>query len=179
MRQKALFLDRDGVINVEKEYLFRREDFEFITGALEAIRRAKEAGYLIVVITNQSGIGRGYYSEEDFARLTTWMREAMADAGAKIDGLYYCPHTPEAGCACRKPQPGMVLEAIGALDIDPERSWFVGDKEIDISTARAAGVRGAILVRSGHGVDEAATKADFVEDDLRNAVARILSVNMV
>ncbi|MEF3191346.1 MAG: D-glycero-beta-D-manno-heptose 1,7-bisphosphate 7-phosphatase [Campylobacterales bacterium] len=179
MDHKALFLDRDGVINIEKNYLYKSEDFEFIDGVFEALRMASEAGFLLVVITNQSGIGRGYYTQEDFDRLTDWMRGRLAHEGIVLSGVYFCPHAPEVGCDCRKPAPGMIVRAIKELGIDPKSSWFVGDKEIDIKAANAAGVNHTILVRSGHVIDERATKATWVKDDLLEAVRSILNTDMV
>ncbi|WP_456392333.1 D-glycero-beta-D-manno-heptose 1,7-bisphosphate 7-phosphatase [Nitratifractor sp.] len=138
----ALFLDRDGVINFDRGYLYRIEDFAFIPGILERILEAQRRGYLPVIVTNQSGIGRGYYRREDFEALTAWMLERMGEAGIEIERsqVFYCPHTPEEGCRCRKPEPGMLLEAAKRFDLDLSRSWMIGDKASDIQAAKAAGV---------------------------------------
>jgi D-glycero-D-manno-heptose 1,7-bisphosphate phosphatase len=140
--KKALFLDRDGVINVDHGYVSRIEDFEFVDGILDFIKTAQAKGYLPIIVTNQSGIGRGYYKAEEFEILTEWMLEEMRRAGIVIDRsqVFHCPHTPEAGCDCRKPMPGMLLEAIGRFEIDLENSWMIGDKPSDIEAARRAGV---------------------------------------
>ncbi len=146
---KALFLDRDGVINIDHGYVSRVEDFEFVDGILEFIKKAEEKGYLPIIVTNQSGIGRGYYASEDFERLTEWMIGQMREAGIKIgrDQVFYCPHDPDAGCDCRKPMPGMFLEAAKRFGIDLENSVMIGDKPSDIEAARAAGVGHTFLVK--------------------------------
>jgi len=143
----ALFLDRDGVINVDHNYVFRPAEFEFIDGIFELCRTAQGLGYLLIVITNQAGIGRGYYSEADFHLLTDWMCDAFAREDVTIDGVYFCPYHPEHGVGeykidspCRKPAPGMLLQAAKELDIDLRRSVLIGDKESDIQAGMAAGV---------------------------------------
>ena len=144
--QKALFLDRDGVINIDHGYVSRIDDFEFVPGVLEFIRRMQERGYLPIVVTNQSGIGRGYYSQEDFEKLTAYMLERMREAGITIsrDQVFFCPHTPEEGCACRKPAPGMLLAAKERFGLDMPNSVMIGDKASDIEAAEAAGVGAGI-----------------------------------
>jgi len=143
----ALFLDRDGVINVEKNYLYRREDFEFIDGIFDLCRYFQNKGYSIVVVTNQSGICRGYYSEEDFAKLTKWMEGEFAKEGIHIAKTYHCPHHPDftGSCSCRKPKPGMFLQAKQELGIDMENSVVVGDKQSDLEAAKRAGVKRGYL----------------------------------
>lgn len=156
----AVFLDRDGTINVEKEYLHRAEEFEFVPGAPEAIRLLKEAGFLVVVVTNQSGVARGYYDEAAVHRLHRFVDLELATVGASVDAYYLCPHHPHHGigpyrteCACRKPLPGMLLNAAADLGIDLSRSWIVGDKAADVEAGLAAGCR-TILVRTGYGAGE-------------------------
>lgn len=154
----AVFLDRDGTINVEKSYLYRAEEFEFIPGAPEAIRLLKEAGFLVVVVTNQSGIARGYYDEAAVHRLHRFVDGELARVGAAIDAYYLCPHHPQHGsgeCACRKPLPGMLLAAAGDLGIDLTRSFIVGDKLADVEAGLRAGCR-PLLVKTGYGAVEAA-----------------------
>ncbi|QHG92162.1 D-glycero-beta-D-manno-heptose 1,7-bisphosphate 7-phosphatase [Sulfurimonas sp. CVO] len=145
--KKALFLDRDGIINVELNYLYKIEDFKFIDGIFELCRHYQSLGYLIIVVTNQSGIVRGYYSEADFEKLTSWMINEFAKDGIKITKVYHCPHHPElsGACSCRKPEPGMILEAKKEFDIDLENSILVGDKERDIEAAIAAGIKKSYL----------------------------------
>jgi D-glycero-D-manno-heptose 1,7-bisphosphate phosphatase len=146
--KKALFLDRDGVINIDHGYVYRPEAFEFVPGILSLIHRAQERGYLPIVVTNQSGIGRGYYGEEDFERLTRYMIEAMRRHGIGIEReqVFHCPHAPEEGCGCRKPEPGMFLAARDRFDLDMEASLMIGDKPSDIEAAERAGVGRGFLV---------------------------------
>ena len=143
----ALFLDRDGVVNVDKDYLYRIEDFEFIDGIVDLCAAYQARGFLIVIVTNQSGIARGKYGEDAFARLTAWMVEAFAEKGVRIDGVYHCPHHPDVtgACDCRKPEPGMLLQAARELHIDLKHSLLVGDKERDIVAAHRAGVEETYL----------------------------------
>jgi len=143
---KAIFLDRDGVINEDFGYVHRVEDFRFLPGVFEALRHFKALGYKLILITNQSGIGRGYYSEEDFHKLTKWMQEGLEKEGVRLDAIYYCPHHPRQGCECRKPQPGMLLQAIKEQDIDAKSSWMIGDKPSDIEAAKRAGIDNTILL---------------------------------
>lgn len=167
--KKCIFLDRDGNINVEKEYLHKIEDFDFEKGALEAILTFSDSEYLIVVVTNQSGIARGYYTEEDVIELHGHLKKKIEDAGGRVDGFYYCPHHPEKGigkykenCDCRKPEPGMFLQAKEDLDIDFSQSIMVGDKMSDVEAGKRLGMRG-ILVRTGHGKSEEVKAGDGVE----------------
>ncbi len=153
--KKALFLDRDGVINLDHGYVHTVEAFEFVPGILDCIRRMQSRGYLPIVVTNQSGIGRGYYSREDFRRVTDYMLEEMRKAGIAIsrEQVLFCPHTPEEGCGCRKPQPGMLLEAIERFGIDPAASVMIGDKRSDIEAAEAARVGRTLLVEKNGPID--------------------------
>ena len=146
-RRAALFLDRDGVINVERNYVHRIDDFEFVPGIFELCSSAVALGYLPVVVTNQAGIGRGYYTEADFQALTAWMCAQFRSRGVDIAGVYHCPYHPSAGVGAyrresfdRKPNPGMLLRAAMDLRLDLARSAFVGDKASDMAAGRAAGV---------------------------------------
>jgi len=150
-----VFLDRDGVLNVDHGYVFRPEDVEWSPDAAPAVRALNEQGFVVLVATNQSGIGRGLYSEENFHRLMAWMTSELATQGARLDGYYFCPHHPTEAlppyrreCDCRKPNPGMLLDGLRDHHGDPARSFFIGDKETDMEAARAAGVRG-ILYKGG------------------------------
>lgn len=147
MSKPALFLDRDGVINVDHGYVHTPESFEFIEGVFDLVSAANRAGYLVVVVTNQAGIGRGYYSEADFHALTDWMKVKFAEHSGQIDGVYFCPYHPEHGTVeyrreseFRKPAPGMLLQAQSELGIDLEQSILIGDKLSDMAAGRAAGV---------------------------------------
>jgi D-glycero-D-manno-heptose 1,7-bisphosphate phosphatase len=159
MMKPTLFLDRDGVINVDHGYVCKPEDFHFVEGIFEVVAKANRTGYWVVVVTNQAGIGRGYYSEEDFHALTAWMKARFTEHGAHIDAVYFCPFHPEHGIGeyrresdYRKPAPGMLMQAGHDLDIDFQKSLFVGDKLSDMVAGRAAGV-GNLLHLGGDGID--------------------------
>jgi D-glycero-D-manno-heptose 1,7-bisphosphate phosphatase len=177
-----VFLDRDGTINVEKAYLHRFEDFQFIPGVPAAIACLRAAGFLVVVMTNQSGVARGYYDLSAVETLHRQVDEELARVGTAVDGWYLCPHHPSVGegengipCSCRKPLPGMLLEAAADLGIDLTGSFMVGDKMADVDAALAAGCT-PILVRTGYGVDEEKhiPQGVTVVDDLPAAADLIL-----
>src|SRR4051812_25106492 len=111
MQGKGAFIDRDGVLNEDREYVYRAQDFEFIPGSVRALRALQEAGYRLVIVTNQSGIARGMYSDADYHRLEDHMRRCLLDSGVTLDAVQYCPHGPDSDCECRKPRPGMILAA--------------------------------------------------------------------
>ena len=162
MLDKVIFLDRDGVVNKETNYLYETTKFEFIDGVFEACSSFKALGYKIIIITNQSGIARGYYSNNDFKKLTEWMLEKFKDNNIDILDVLYCPHSPNSNCLCRKPKPGLIFEAYKKFQINIKESWLIGDQETDIETARAAGINNTILVKSGHPVDELNSNASFI-----------------
>ncbi|OTA19721.1 D-glycero-d-manno-heptose 1,7-bisphosphate phosphatase [Xenorhabdus beddingii] len=170
----AVFLDRDGTINIDHGYVHEIDNFQFIDGAIEAMLELKTMGYALVLVTNQSGIARKIFTEDQFMQLTEWMDWSLADRGVDLDGIYYCPHHPEGSneeykknCNCRKPQPGMLLDAQKELDIDMSASYMVGDKIEDMLAANAANVGTKILVRTGKPVTEAAEQAaDLVVNSL-------------
>ncbi len=139
---KALFIDRDGVINVDKVHVFRPEDFEFTGGIFDYCRSFADKGYHIIVVTNQAGIAKGLYSEADFLRLTCWMVGQFDNQGIKISKVYHCPHHPDftGPCECRKPEPGMILQAIKDFDLDISQCILTGDKESDLEAGRRAGI---------------------------------------
>ncbi len=153
---KALFLDRDGVINKEKNYLYKIEDFEFIDGVFETCKYFQEKGYLIIIITNQAGIARGKYTEDDYEILTNWMIKEFEKNDIQISKVYHCPHHPDFSgeCECRKPNPGMILEAKRDFDIDLSQSILVGDKNSDIEAGIKGGIKMNYLVETGHKIDE-------------------------
>lgn len=152
MKLKAAFFDRDGVLNVDKSYLYRIEDLEWIDGAKEALAYLTQQGYTIFVMTNQSGIARGYYSVDDMNKLHDFMAQQVAAAGGKIEKFYYCPHLPEGKiaeyaveCDCRKPKPGLILRAFEEYDIDKDNAFLIGDKPRDVESAEAAGIKGYLF----------------------------------
>lgn len=147
MKRRALFLDRDGVINIDHAYVHKQESFEFIDGIFDFVRKARELGYLVIVVTNQAGIGRGFYSEDEFLKLTKWMNAQFAMRGAPIDAVYFCPDHPLHGVGhylrdspMRKPAPGMLLQARDEFGIDMALSVMVGDKQTDMQAGAAAAV---------------------------------------
>lgn len=155
-RKPCAFLDRDGTINVDRYYVHTPAEFDFTPGMPDAIRMLNDAGWLVVVITNQAGIGRGLYTESEFESFTAWIDERLAEAGAHVDATYHCPHHPTAGvgeylreCDCRKPAPGMLLRAISEWEPDVSRSFMLGDMPKDLGAAAAAGVRG-VAYRGGN-----------------------------
>ncbi|NTY36316.1 D-glycero-beta-D-manno-heptose 1,7-bisphosphate 7-phosphatase [Burkholderia diffusa] len=170
MKRKALFLDRDGVINVDYGYVHRPQDCMFVDGIFDLVRLANATGHQVVVVTNQAGIGRGYFSESQFVAFMDWMRRRFEERGARIDRVYFCPHHPVAGmgryrqaCACRKPQPGMLNDARRDLDLDMSASILVGDKRSDLDAGARAGVGRRFLLagdRPGHA--EAESDVDVV-----------------
>jgi D-glycero-D-manno-heptose 1,7-bisphosphate phosphatase len=169
LRNKALFLDRDGVINVEKNYVHRIEDFEFVPGVFELCRIAGDLGFHLIVVTNQAGIGRGLYTETDFQHLTAWMVDTFRQRGIVIARVYHCPHHPTAGlgtyrrdCFDRKPHPGMLLRARDELRLDLARSVLIGDKDSDIEAGQAAGVGGLIRLAAGTPGEQPQPRSDVV-----------------
>lgn len=182
--QRAVFIDRDGTINEEKEYLYRREDFEFIPGVPESIFALKAAGYLVIVVTNQSGVARGYYGLEDVDRLHEHIQQQLAQYSTSLDAFYVCPHHPEKGqgkylkdCDCRKGKPGMLLQAAQEYHIDLSQSYIVGDKVADVEAGENAGCR-TIMVKTGYGGNECKKLSDgraLVCADLAEAVQYILN----
>jgi len=187
MGQRGVFLDRDGTINEEVEYLSNVDQLKLIDGVTEAIRLLNNAGYKVVVITNQSGIARGYITEAQVKTIHTELEKMLQKENAYIDGIYYCPHHPDADvdaykvdCDCRKPKRGMLEQAAKDLDIDLKNSFVIGDKLSDLGAGAAAGCR-KILVRTGYGKEmekelpNASFHADHIADDVLKAVKWIVA----
>ena len=166
MAIKTIFLDRDGVVNKEVRYLYKLSDFEFIDGIFDACLYFQKLGYEIVIVTNQSGITRGYYNENDYQKLTEWMLGQFNYNGVNILDTFYCPHGPKSLCECRKPKPGMLIEAKHKYNISMKNSWMIGDSESDIKAANAAGISNTILVRNGHLIDESNSNSKFTIDSI-------------
>lgn len=153
--RKVLFLDRDGVINKDVSYLYKIADLQWVDGAKEALKLAHDSGYELIVVTNQSGVARGYYKETDVQILHDYMGNELFKAGAPILHFYYCPHHKDGtveryavDCNCRKPKPGMILQAIKDFDVDVEHSFLIGDSQRDVDVAEAAGVKGYLFTES-------------------------------
>ena len=173
--KKIVFIDRDGVINIEKNYLYKIEDFEFIDGVFESLKYLQNLGYKLVIITNQSGIGRGYYTFEQYETLTTWMKKQFLKNNINISEVFCCPHTPDTNCNCRKPKTGMIDNCSKILDIDHKNSWLIGDKDSDIQTAYNANIKNTIQVRSGHKFDEAESNAAYIVNSIKDIPSIIKS----
>jgi len=169
-KRKVFFVDRDGVINKEIGYLHDIDKFEFIDGVLEAFEYILSRNYDIIVVTNQSGIGRGFYSEDNFLELNKWMVNFLKSKGINILDVLYCPHSPEDDCNCRKPKPGMFLDAKKKFNIEMDKSWSIGDKETDITAATYAGISNTILVKSGHDINEENSKASYILESLYDVI---------
>jgi D-glycero-D-manno-heptose 1,7-bisphosphate phosphatase len=166
MRRRAVFLDRDGTINQDIGYLYRKEDLKFIPKAPEAIKLFNNCLFKVVVITNQAGVARGFYQEADVRRLHELLNQELRKYEAQIDAFYFCPHHPTAGigpyrveCNCRKPKPGLILKAAQEHNLDLSQSFMIGDKMDDVRAGRNAGVK-SLLVKTGYGREEAVLLAD-------------------
>jgi D-glycero-D-manno-heptose 1,7-bisphosphate phosphatase len=167
----AVFLDRDGTLMRDVDYCGDPNDVHVFPGAADALRKLKEAGYKLIIITNQSAIGRGYFTEGDYRAVE---REVVRQLGENlIDATYFCPHVPDGQCECRKPQPGMILQGARDHHLDLRQSFFIGDKQSDVECGRNAGVK-TVLVRTGYGVKADAKAADLVANDLERAAEIIL-----
>jgi D-glycero-D-manno-heptose 1,7-bisphosphate phosphatase len=175
MQQRAIFLDRDGVINQEKNYLFKKDDFEFIDGIFDACKYFSKLNYKIIIITNQSGIARGYYSKKDFETLTNWMLKQFKIQKVDILDVFYCPHSPDENCNCRKPMPGMLHEAENKYNLDLKNSWLIGDKEDDILAANNSGISKTILVQSGHKINLQISNATYILKSIHASIKVIKS----
>lgn len=181
--RKTVFLDRDGTINVEKNYLYRPEEFEFIPKVPEAIARLNNVGYQVIVVSNQAGVARGYYTEDDVIKLHQYVNGQLSKYKAHIDGFYYCPHHPDAGigkykmkCHCRKPETGLFEKACEDFDVDIEDSWMIGDNVGDIKAGNNFHLK-TILVRTGYGNQlekEGFHLFQYIADDLYDAVNNIV-----
>ena len=172
MGKRAVFLDRDGTIARDVHYCRRPEDFELLPTVPEAIRLLNTNSLKVVVITNQSGIARGYFTEEILAQIHDKMKQELAKDGAWVDAIYYCPHHPDDGCECRKPKTGLFLQAARELDIDLSRSFVVGDMQMDIDAGRALGSKTVLVTTGPQG--ETVDPPDYTAGSLLEAAKWIL-----
>ena len=152
---KAVFLDRDGTINIDKHYLYKWEDFDYLDGVIEGLKLLSDMGYLLIVITNQSGIGRGYFSEVDYKKLEEALKSDLLEKGIRLTDFFYCPHLPDAlvekyrkNCNCRKPELGLFFQAVEKYDIDLNKSYAIGDRVRDLTICKASGAKGFLLYDS-------------------------------
>ncbi len=166
----AVFLDRDGTINEDVGYLKEPGDARLLDGAADAIRLLNSHGLKTIIITNQSGVARGYFTEEELQQINRRVLELLEEEGAVVDAIYYCPHHPDDGCECRKPMPGLLRRAASELDIELESSYMVGDKTTDVLAARSVGARGVLMAED----DKRCEDADYVCSSLLEAVTWIL-----
>jgi D-glycero-D-manno-heptose 1,7-bisphosphate phosphatase len=174
MPKRFVLLDRDGTLIKEKNYLSDPDQLELIPGAAVALKRLQNEAWGICLVTNQSGIARGYFDLEQLERVHRRLADELALFDVELDGIYICPHCPEDACHCRKPSPGMIDQAIAVHGFDPRQAWVIGDKEVDIGLGHAVGAK-SILVRTGYGKSyESETMADCVADDVSEAVDLIL-----
>jgi D-glycero-D-manno-heptose 1,7-bisphosphate phosphatase len=174
LRRAGILLDRDGTLIVERHYLADPEGVELLPGAAAGLRELRRLGFLLVVVTNQSGLSRGYFHSERLAAIHARLEDLLAAEGVRLDGIYVCPHLPEDECACRKPRPGLVLQAAADLGFDPCASMVIGDKPCDLQLGEAVGAR-PFLVRTGYGAQVAAAgqaASAEVLDDLVAVAAR-------
>ena len=164
-KNKAIFLDRDGVINKEVGYLSSPDKFDFIDGTIEALKTLKQKGFLLIIITNQAGIARGYYSVENLSNIHKKMNDILQQNEIILDGIYYCPHHPDftGSCDCRKPKPGMMLKAKDKFNIDMKNSFMVGDTLNDIKAGLNANCK-TVLVLTGYGAEEQKKIGDIKPD---------------
>jgi D,D-heptose 1,7-bisphosphate phosphatase len=183
---KAVFLDRDGVIITEKKYLYNPDEVELTEGAVEAIKLLNENGFLVLIVTNQSGVARNYYKESDIPKVHQRINDIVTQAGGRIDQCYYCPHHPNGEnpkykkvCDCRKPEPGMILQGIEEFKVSAKDSYIIGDKMSDLLAGVNANLKQSILVRTGYGEK---TELEFsndnkfpVKDNLHQAVLYIIN----
>ena len=180
--KKVVFLDRDGVINIDKNYLYKWDDFEFISGSIEGMKKLINANYQIIIVTNQSGIARGFYSENEYLELTAKYNEVLKNNGINVLDIFYCPHFKGGiikkyaiDCECRKPKPGMILKAIKKYEINITKSILIGDKESDIIAGRSSGLSKTFLISSNKNKKNLSTLADKTFSNLNKTVDYYLS----
>ena len=165
---KAVFLDRDGVINIDKKFVYKICDFQFIDGVFDALKYLINKKFNLFIVTNQSGIGRKLYTVKDFEKVNNWMINKFLDEKIIINEVQFCYHHPDDNCDCRKPKTGMIDEILKKNNIDLNQSWLIGDKNIDMELAINSKIKNKIQVKSGKYFDERESKADFVIDSIKD-----------
>tara|TARA_B100001063_G_scaffold91636_1_gene85249 strand:+ start:1794 stop:2324 length:531 start_codon:yes stop_codon:yes gene_type:complete len=170
INKKVVFLDRDGVINKDTSYVSRIEDFEFIDGVFKACLHFKKLGFEIIIVTNQSGIGRAYFTQDDFNKLNEYMKKEFLKNSIEILDVFYCPHKPEDKCECRKPKTGMINQALNLYDIDLKNSWMIGDKITDIELAINSNIKNSILISNTPMKKEEKSLSNFVVNSLEETI---------
>lgn len=182
MGNKAMFIDRDGTINVNVEYLDNPDDFKMYPGVAEGIKLLKDNGFKIIVVTNQSGIARGYFSEETLEKIHERMKNEFSKKGTSIDAIYYCPHHPDDGCNCRKPNSGLFEKAVKDLKIDVKRSFIIGDRMLDVEAGYKIGCKTVLVPENKEKVEkeikESKIKPDYVCNDFYSGVKWILNIEL-
>ena len=169
--KKAVFLDRDGTINVDYGYVSQVEKFEILPGAIEGLKKMRAMDYLLIIISNQSGIGRGYYSIPDYEKVMETMHSQLALHGLQLDDCFYCPHSPESNCSCRKPGTKMIEEAVRKWNVDANQSFFIGDKDSDMKAGKKSGLKTILISEKEKDFGQ-----DFRAFDLTEAAAIIANV---
>ncbi len=172
---RFVFLDRDGTLVRDRGYVHRLEDYELLPGVVSGLRKLARAGFRLVVVTNQSGIGRGYFSAGDFARFQTQLTADLVGQGVRVERTYHCPHRPDEGCGCRKPAPALLERAQRELGADLGASWVIGDSESDVELAKRAGCRGAVLLGAAEGQRGLTDGAGLRATDLESAADIVLA----
>lgn len=178
MRNKAIFIDRDGTINVNVDYLDNPDDFQMYPGVAEGIKLLSDNGFKIIVVTNQSGIARGYFSEETLEKIHERMKDELSQKGASVDAIYYCPHHPDDNCTCRKPNTGLLEEAVKDFDIDPSQSFVIGDRMLDVEAGHKIGLKTVLVPEDKEKVKnemrENNVKPDYICNNFYSGVTWIL-----
>jgi len=178
-KRRAVFLDRDGVINKgapPRDYIKIWGEFEFLPGVKKAIRKLNERGFLVIVVSNQSGIAKRVMTEDDLREIHSRMEDELREEGAKIDRIYYCPHDPMDNCRCRKPKPGLLLKAAQEYDIDLDRSWMIGDSESDIEAGKRAGCKTILIEGCPPNENSIESEPNLVANSLVKAVSKLIGM---
>ncbi len=177
MKKVAVFLDRDGTINLDTSYISSADDFVFLPNAKEGLKLLRESGFLLFIVTNQSGLARGYFTREDLKAIHAKLISEVGEIGVKFEGIFFCPHHPDENCDCRKPSPAGVLKFAEEYDIDLGKSYFIGDKALDVETGKRAGCRTILLATPEGAVamktEEGWTEPDYILPDLHAAAVMI------